>query len=114
MAGDTLNINSTLQCPHGGSVQIISANTRVKVGNAYAALSTDQFIISGCSFQIPIGTGTKPSPCMTVRWVVSDLKANVNSGATLTTSSVGICQTAEQIPQGKVLIVNTQATTQTQ
>src|SRR5438093_10780222 len=114
MAGNTLNINSSLQCPHGGSVQIISANTRVKVDNAYAALSTDQFIISGCPFQIPIGTGTKPSPCMTVQWVLSDLKVKVNSTATLSRSSVGICQTAEQIPQGPVLIANTQAKSQSQ
>ena len=32
MAGNTLNVTSTLMCPHGGSVQIISANVRVKVG----------------------------------------------------------------------------------
>jgi len=89
MAGNTLNVNSTLQCPHGGSVQIISANARVKVDGAFAALATDQFVISGCPFQIPIGTGTNSTP-------------------TLSKSSVGLCLTAEQIPQGPVSIVNTQ------
>jgi len=114
MAGNTLNVNSTLQCPHGGAVQIISANVRVKVDNALAALATDQFIISGCPFQIPIGVGTKPSPCMTVQWLVTDLRTKVNSTPTLSKSSVGLCLTAEQIPQGPVSIVNTQAKTSSQ
>src|SRR5262245_28633491 len=114
MSGNTLNVNSVLQCPHGGSVQIITANARVKVDNAFAALATDQFIISGCPFQIPIGTGTKPSPCITVQWLVTDIKSKVNSTPTLSKSSVGLCLTAEQIPQGPVSIVNTQAKTSTQ
>jgi hypothetical protein len=114
MAGNTLNVNSILQCPHGGFVQIISANVRVKVDGAFAALATDQSVVSGCPFQIPIGTGTKPSPCITVRWLVTDLRVKVNGTPTLSTSSVGICQTAEQIPQGPVSIVNTQVRTQSQ
>lgn len=114
MAGNTLNVNSSLQCPHGGSVQITSANTRVKVDNAYAALATDQFIISGCPFQIPIGTGTKPSPCVTVQWLVTDMRTKVNSTPTLSKSSAGLCLTAEQIPQGPVTIANTQTKTSSQ
>jgi len=47
VAGNTLNISSVLMCPHGGSVQIISTNTRVKVAGAPAALATDQFLIVG-------------------------------------------------------------------
>jgi hypothetical protein len=114
MAGNTLSVTSSLQCPHGGSVQIISANVRVKVDSACAALATDQFVVSGCPFQIPIGTGTKPSPCVTVKWLVTDLRVKVNSTPTLSRSSVGICQSAEQIPQGPVSIVNTQVKAQTQ
>ncbi len=108
MAGNTLNVSSALQCPHGGSVQIISANVRVKVDSAFAALATDQYLISGCPFQIPIGTGTIPSPCLTVRWVLTDLRAKVNSTPTLSRSSVGLCQNALQVPQGPVIIANTQ------
>lgn len=108
VAGNTLNVSSTLMCPHGGSVQIISANVRVKVGGVPAALATDQFLIAGCPFQIPIGTGTIPSPCLTVLWVVTDLRAKVNNTPTLSQSSVGLCQNAMQVPQGTVIIVNTQ------
>ena len=108
MAGNTLNINSVLMCPHGGSVQIISSNTRVKVDNVPAALATDQFLIAGCPFQIPIGVGTKPSPCLTVQWLVTDMRSKVNNIPTLSQTSTGLCLTAEQIPQGPVSIVNTQ------
>ena len=114
MAGNTLNINSTLQCPHGASVQITSSNTRVMVDGVAAALVNDQFVISGCPFQIPIGTGTKPSPCMTVQWLVTDMRTSVGGPNTLSQSSVGLCLTAEQIPQGPVVIANTQTKVSTQ
>ena len=114
MAGNTLNTNSTLQCPHGGSVQIISANVRVKVDGAYAALSSDQFLVSGCPFQIPSPSGTVPSPCLTVQWIVTDMRVKVNSTSTLSRSSVGLCKNAMQIPQGPVVIANTQLKVQSQ
>lgn len=114
MAGNTLNVNSSLQCPHGGTVQIISANARVKVDNAFAALATDQFVISGCPFQIPAPSGTIPSPCLTVQWVLTDLRAKVNSTPTISRSSVGLCQNASQVPQGPVVIVNTQVRVKSQ
>ncbi len=108
VSGNTLNIASTLMCPHGGSVQIITSNTRVKVAGAPAALATDQFVVAGCPFQIPVGVGTVPSPCLTVRWIMMDMRARVNSTPTLSQSSVGLCQNAMQVPQGTVIIANTQ------
>jgi hypothetical protein len=114
MAGNTLNISSLLQCPHGGSVQIISANARVKVDNVFAALATDQFLISGCPFQIPAPSGTIPSPCITVQWILTDLRAKVNGTPTLSQSSVGLCQNAMQVPQGPVVIANTQVRVKSQ
>jgi hypothetical protein len=114
MAGHTLSTNSTLQCPHGGAVQIASANVRVKADSAYAALATDQYVISGCSFQIPVGVGTVPSPCVNVQWIVTDLRVKVNGTPTLSRSSVGLCMSALQVPQGPVVIANTQVRTQSQ
>ncbi len=114
MAGNTLNTNSTLQCPHGGSVQIISTNVRVKVDSAYAALATDQFIVAGCPFQIPAAPSPIPSPCLTVKWIVSDMRVKVSSTPTLSRGSVGLCQNAQQIPQGTVVIANTQVRAQSQ
>ncbi len=95
-------------CPHGGSVQIITTNSRVKVGGAFGALANDQYLISGCPFQIPAGVTTIPSPCLTVRWILTDMRAKVNSTPTLSMSSIGLCQNAQQLPQGLVMKVNTQ------
>jgi hypothetical protein len=114
MAGNTLNVNSVLMCPHGATVQITSSNAKVTIDGAPAALATDQFMVSGCPFQIPVGAGTKPSPCMTVKWLVTDMRTTVGGTATLNMSSVGLCQTAEQIPQGPVQISSTQAKVSTQ
>jgi hypothetical protein len=103
-----LNVSSTLQCPHGGSVSISSANTKVKADGAFAALSTDTFTISGCPFQIP-ATPPIPSPCMTVQWLVTNMRTKTNSTPNLNKSSVGLCLSASQIPQGPVTIANTQS-----
>ena len=107
MSGNLLTISSTLQCPHGGQVQIISANPRVKAGGSFVALATDTFLISGCPFQIP-ATPPIPSPCLTVQWLVTNLRTNVNGTPTLSQTSAGLCLSAAQIPQGPVTIVNTQ------
>ena len=102
MAGNTLNINSVLKCPHGATVTITSSNTKVDVDGAQAALASDQFTISGCPFQIPVGAGTKPSPCVTVKWLVTDLRNTVGGTATLACRAWASCQTAEQVPRDRL------------
>lgn len=108
MSGNSLTTSASLQCPHGGAVQIISTNTRVKGDGAPLALATDSFVITGCPYQIPMAPSPIPSPCVKVLWVVTDLQAKVNGAATLSRGSTGICVSAAQLPQGQVVIVNTQ------
>ena len=98
-------------CPHGGTVQIISSNTKVQAGGGFAALATDQFMIAGCPFTIPPGV---PSPCLTVQWMVTDTRNTVNGTPTLSMSSVGLCLSPEMAPQGPVIIVMAQPQVQTQ
>ncbi|ABK99428.1 hypothetical protein [Pelobacter propionicus] len=106
--GDSLTTAAVLTCPHGGTVSITSSNSGVTADGAPLALAGDSFTISGCPFQIPVGPGTKPSPCVTVKWLVTDLRATVNGQPTLSTASVGLCLSAEQVPQGSVVISSTQ------
>lgn len=104
-----LTVSSKLQCPHGGTVSIASGNTQAQADGAALALASDTFSIAGCPFQIPVGPGTKPSPCVKVQWLVTDLRCQVNGQATLSSASVGLCLSAEQLPQGPVTISSTQA-----
>jgi len=105
---NALTTASVLMCPHGGTVSITSSNTRVQGDGSPLALASDTFTISGCPFQIPVGPGTKPSPCVKVQWLVTDLHATVGGQATLSTASSGLCLSAEQLPQGPVSISSTQ------
>ncbi len=107
--GKLLTTSSTLQCPHGGQVQVTTTNTKVKADGGYVLTVSDTFIISGCPFQIPAAPSPIPSPCMTVQWVVPDMFCKVNGTPTLSSSSVGLCLSAMQVPQGPVSIVNTQS-----
>jgi hypothetical protein len=105
MAGHTLTTSSILMCPHFGTVQIISTNTRVRASGAFAALATDLYLVSGC---------VSGNPCLTVRWIVPDVRTKVNGLPTLSRSSIGICLDSLQIPQGLVVIINTQPRMQSQ
>ena len=107
MAGGLLTTASTLQCPHGGSVTISSGNTVAKA-DAPLALATDTFTIAGCPFQIPVGTGTVPHPCVRVQWIKPNAGSTVNGQPTLSQDSVGLCLAADQVPQGPVSVVSAQ------
>ena len=98
-------MSSMMMCPHGGTVQVISSNTKVKASGSYLLRSTDTFTIVGCPFVL----GTPPHPCIQVQWVQSSLKSKAVRDFTLTASSVGLCVAADQAVQGTVLIQTTQS-----
>ncbi len=107
MSGKTITTNSTLQCPHGGSVSISSSNTRSSAEQGNIATMSDTFTVSGCSFQIP-GTPPIPSPCLNVVWIVPDVQVKANSSLVVSEKSVGLCLAGTGLPQGKGLVSNTQ------
>lgn len=101
-----LTDSSTMQCPHGGTVQADTSNSQVQTAEGFILRSSDQCTIAGCPFTIPPGT---PHPCMTVMWVVAAQETQAVSDFALTESSVGLCLAADQTPQGTVLVSETQA-----
>lgn len=105
MAGNSLTTSSTLQCPHGGTVIIVSTNLRVDAVNAPIATLSDVFVIAGCPLS---------SPCLTVRWLIPDFRVKANGSLTLSRSSLGLCLNAFQTPQGLAIVVNTQARVKSQ
>lgn len=105
MSAGVYHVNATTLCPHGGMATTISSNTRVKVSGMYVATLSDTTTVAGCAFTIP---PSKPQPCVKVQWLVPAVRVKVMSNPILLQSSTGLCQSAEQIPQGPPNIVSTQ------
>lgn len=108
MSGNLVTVASSLICTHGAPVTVAPGNARVRAGGAPVATLADQFTVAGCPFQIPIGTGTKPQPCVTVRWIAPAVRVRVGGQPVILQTSSGICQSVEQIPQGPPTVVSTQ------
>jgi len=98
-----LNLQSTVQCPHGGKVQLMTTNARVKADGAFALVVGDTAVVAGCAFTI----GVKPSPCVLVQWILGAGLSKAGT-AVLNESAIGICQSPEGAPQGVALITQTQ------
>lgn len=95
----------TAICPHGGSVSVVSANTRVKVSGQFVAVMGDVYTIAGCPFVAP---GPKHQPCVKVQWISPATRVKVMGKQVLLKSSTGLCQSAEEIPQGPPNVFVTQ------
>jgi hypothetical protein len=99
-----LNIASVMMCPHGGSVQPITSNTRAQATGGFLLRSSDTFVIAGCPFVL----GLVPHPCVEVQWVQPATGSKAAGDFTLTEASVGLCVAPDQAVQGAVLIVMAQ------
>jgi hypothetical protein len=108
MPGNLLHVDAAVTCPHGGKATIASANKRVKVGGLYVATINDLTTVAGCPFQVPVGAGTKPQPCVKVQWQAPATRVKVNQQFVLLNTSGGLCLSAEQIPQGPPMVTATQ------
>lgn len=106
----TLTTASTLICPHGGMVEIISSYPTVSACQNPIATIGDTFLIKSCPNVIMAGV---PMPCLTVKWVASDTVVKVNGNPSLSEASSGLCLNAMQIPQGSVMIQETQSVLRT-
>jgi len=103
MAG-LLNMSSVIMCPHGGTVNAITTNTRVQAVGDFVLRSSDIFLVAGCPFTI----GSMLHPCVQVQWVQPALRGQVMSDFTLTEESVGLCVAPDMAVQGTVIISFTQ------
>lgn len=104
MPGPVLHTGATASCPHGGQLTIVVANPRVMVSGMPAAVLTDQGLVAGCPFQVPVGAGTKPQPCVTTKWIVASTRVVAGGAPMLINPSTALCLSAEQIPGGPPVI----------
>lgn len=83
---------SVMQCPHGGQVTCVPTGPppASPLPNGGLPLKyTDGGVVAGCAFF---------TPCVKVQWLAGPT-------LTLTATSVGLCKSAANVPQGPVLIV---------
>jgi hypothetical protein len=95
-----LSSASVLTCPHAGHVTHTPSQARVVVVGAPALTQADTNMVAGCPFTLP----AKPSPCVTVRWTVAAVRVTAGGLPLLLQSSVGLCSSPEQAPQGPPLV----------
>ncbi len=105
MPGNILTTASTIQCMHGGSATLSTANTKVFAGGSPALLETDIHPVVGCPFTLP---PPKYSPCVRIEWSGGASTTTISGVAVLIQSSVGKCISAEGAPQGVAVIASTQ------
>jgi hypothetical protein len=96
-----LTASSVLMCPHGGTVSVVTSNTRVKAGGDFVLRQSDTFLVVGCPFTLPPAI---LHPCVEVRWVQAALRTQAAGDFALNEDSVGLCVAADQAVQGTVLI----------
>src|SRR6185503_3020257 len=108
MPGFVLHVNAVLQCSHAAKATVAPTQTKVLVMGQPAAVITNPIAVAGCLFQIPFGVGTKPQPCVTVKWGMPAARVKL-FGLPLAVApnpgpGPGVCQSAGQIPQGPPIV----------
>lgn len=104
MSGNLLHLGFGGMCPHGGPVQATQASPHVKVNQQPALRLSDTCQVAGCAFVVAM----KPQPCVKVQWMVAAQHVRIEGQPALLSTSVGFCQSAEQIPQGPPGVTSSQ------
>src|SRR5262245_49754967 len=99
MPGFLLHVNAVMQCTHLAKATIAPSQTRVVVGGQPVATMVSSIAVAGCPFQVPFGTGTKPQPCVTVKWTMPSTRFLVGGQAAALVpgpgTGPGVCQSVE-------------------
>ena len=68
------------------------------------ATVADQTLVAGCVFNV----SGSPHPCVKVQWLTPAARVLVNGQPPVLQASVGLCQSADQSPQGPAVVVAVQ------
>ncbi len=82
----------------------ISLNSRVFVNKQPVLTQPDTFTVAGCPFVV----GSFPRPCILVKWVVPSSRIKVDGKSVLLKDSMGLCESADQTPQGSPNVLSAQ------
>ena len=105
MPGFLLHVGANVKCPHAGTVTGAPSFPKVLVSGQVALTSFDMWAIAGCTFTVP---PSKPQPCVIVRWTGPATKVLIDKKPAVLSLSMGMCQSAEQAPQGPPIVASSQ------
>jgi hypothetical protein len=110
--GLLLHVSAVVQCFHKAPATVSPGLPKVLVGGQVVATTDSQITVTGCPFQVPAPPGTKPQPCVSVKWGSVATKVLVGGKPALLGPAPGvvpgICQSIEGIPQGAPTIASMQ------
>jgi hypothetical protein len=98
--GYLLHQGITITCPHGGSGNLTPSNSSVTVGGQAVAVVSDTTTIAGCAFNV----SGAPSPCVSVQWMAPATRVTVGGTPALVSSSIALCLSAANAPQGPATV----------
>ena len=105
MPGLLMHANAVCQCTHAAPTTIVPTQARVLVSGQPVATMTSQIMVAGCPFTLPL---PKPQPCITVKWLMPSVRVLVLGQPAMLVPAPGpgpgLCQSAEQIPQGPPIV----------
>jgi hypothetical protein len=99
-----LTTTSSVMCPHGGQAMLTTTNTDFVIDGAQALLESDQHSVVGCPFTV----GSNYTPCVLIRWSAGATQTKLRGVPVLLQTSVGLCYSAAQAPQGTAVVMQTQ------
>jgi hypothetical protein len=108
MSGHILDAAATIQCAHAAPGTLKATGARLLFARMPAALAGDEAIVAGCPFQVPVGTGTKPQPCVAIAWPVPAKRVRSGGKFVLLNPSPSVCRSGEGIVQGTATVVRQQ------
>jgi hypothetical protein len=105
MPGLLLHTGALIQCAHLAPAVIAPAQTQVLVSGQPVATANAQTTVAGCP-NPPLPA--PPSPCVIITWMMPSTRVKVGGQAVLLApaagTGAGICQNAQQFPQGPPMV----------
>lgn len=112
MPGFLMPIDVKMKCMHQGTAAIAPSQPRVLMQGKPVATMASLMTVAGCPFQIPVGAGTKPQPCVTIKWAMPSTRFKILGVAAALLPAPGpgpaTCRSVEQAPQGAPVIAANQ------
>lgn len=108
MPGFLMHVNAQIQCTHGAVATVAPSQPRVLASGQPVATMSSLIGVAGCPFQIPVPGGTKPQPCVTVKWAMASARVTLLGQPIALLPAPGsgpaTCLSVEQIPAGPPLV----------